>query len=98
NGCVNTTLDKGRSLAESNWVGCDQSHDLELYTTWNLGYSNDEDAVAYRYPGQEAFAHFGETVCGFSFHSSKVKDEFRHQLVYREYGTRMSGSVVQQIR
>ncbi|KHF43641.1 serine/threonine-protein kinase [Saccharomonospora viridis] len=83
NGCVNTTLDKGRSLAESNWVGCDQSHDLELYTTWNLGYSNDEDAVAYRYPGQEAFAHFGETVCGFSFHSSKVKDEFRDQLVYR---------------
>ncbi|WP_298177921.1 serine/threonine-protein kinase [Saccharomonospora sp.] len=83
NDCVNTTVDKGRSLADSNWVDCDQSHDLELYTTWNLSSSNDDDAVAYQYPGREAFAHFGETVCGFSFHSSKVKDEFRGQLVYR---------------
>ncbi|WP_024874654.1 serine/threonine-protein kinase [Saccharomonospora piscinae] len=82
--CLNTTLDRGRSLAESNWVDCDQSHDLELYA-WPtpIGNEDDQGIPAARYPSVEELAAYAETACGLVFHSNVVQDQHRPAMTYR---------------
>lgn len=82
--CVNTTLDKGRSVSQSNWVDCEEPHDVELYGAHHpVGGSDTEGSPQVRYPGQETLAHYAETVCGLIFHSNRVNDGLRSGLSYR---------------
>ncbi|MER7117152.1 serine/threonine-protein kinase [Saccharomonospora azurea] len=82
--CVNTTLDKGRAIGQSNWVDCEESHDVEWYSSSTPSGGSDEDGVPEaRYPGQEELTHYAETVCGIRFHSNLIKDTERSALAYR---------------
>lgn len=82
--CVNTTLDKGRSISQSNWVDCEEPHDVEWYGQHTLLPSpNEPGAPQARYPGREELAHYAETTCGLLFHSNRIADDRREQLVYR---------------
>ncbi|EHR50400.1 protein kinase family protein [Saccharomonospora marina XMU15] len=82
--CVNTPIVKGRSIAQNNWVDCEEAHDAELYDYhWSLGGSDEEDSRQASYPGVEPLAEFGERACGLSFHSNRINDELRPRLRYQ---------------
>jgi tRNA A-37 threonylcarbamoyl transferase component Bud32 len=82
--CVNTTLDKGRAIGQSNWVDCEESHDVEWFDSLRpIGGSDEQGVPEARYPGEEELARYAETVCGLTFHSNRVSDAQRPGLAYR---------------
>ncbi|WP_020665898.1 serine/threonine-protein kinase [Amycolatopsis nigrescens] len=81
--CLNTPLVKGRTLTKNNWVECDERHDAEWYeAAVVVGASNDSDAVAASYPGQDRARQFGESKCLASFYSNKIDAGKRPQLKF----------------
>lgn len=82
--CVNTTLDKGRSVTQSNWVDCEEHHDVEWYASqYPVGGADEDGSPQARYPGRETLAGYAEKACGLIFHSNRVNDGLREGLSYR---------------
>jgi hypothetical protein len=82
--CVDTPIARGRSLAPSNWVDCEEPHDAEQHATAApLPVSHDSDAAVAVYPGLERVRAYGETFCAATFHSNAVPAQRRANLNYR---------------
>ncbi|MCP2179819.1 serine/threonine-protein kinase [Prauserella alba] len=79
NYCVNTPLARGRALASSNWVDCeDEAHDAQLFEVASaVPESSDSDAADATYPGEDRLRAFAEAKCAATFHTNRVQDDER---------------------
>ncbi|SDC11448.1 Serine/threonine protein kinase [Prauserella marina] len=84
--CLNTPLEQGRSIDDSNWVDCEEArHYAEYFWGSNAVSVADtyDDQETATYPGIERMIAFGEARCATAFHSNNVPAKDKENLRYQ---------------
>lgn len=73
-GCINSTLDAGRRIADSAHVECDEPHQFQVFQTRTF-YSAPAEHETWPdidYPGQDGLVQYTESVCRMIFESAAM--------------------------